>query len=105
MEHVHFGLVNGMSTRKGKVEFLEEIIDYAQVKMHEQMKRNEEKYSQVENPEETSDNIGITAIKIQDMSSKLVNNYDFNIDRMTSFEGDTGPYLQYVFISVACSGV
>ncbi len=32
---------------------------------------------------------------VQDMSGKRINNYPFDITRMTSFEGDTGPYLQY----------
>lgn len=32
---------------------------------------------------------------VQDMKGKRINNYTFDMDRMTSFEGDTGPYLQY----------
>jgi len=32
---------------------------------------------------------------VQDMKGKRINNYNFDMDRMTSFEGDTGPYLQY----------
>jgi arginyl-tRNA synthetase len=39
--------------------------------------------------------IGISAVMIQDMQSKRINNYKFDWSRMLSFEGDTGPYLQY----------
>ncbi len=63
--------------------------------MHDVMKVNEAKYAQVEDPERTADIIGMTAVKIQDMSSKRINNYNFDWSRMLSFEGDTGPYLQY----------
>jgi arginyl-tRNA synthetase len=70
LQHINFGLVQGMSTRKGTAVFLEQIIDEAKRVMHEQMKSNEDKYAQVEDPEKTSDIVGITAIKVQDMSSK-----------------------------------
>ncbi|KAF5310727.1 hypothetical protein D9619_007663 [Psilocybe cf. subviscida] len=102
--HVNYGLVQGMSTRKGTVVFLNEIIKEAGNVMHEQMQKNEEKYSSVENPEETALEIGITGVKIQDMAAKRVNNYTFNWDRMKSFEGDTGPYLQYAHVRLASIG-
>lgn len=70
LEHVNFGMVQGMSTRKGTAVFLEQIIEEAAKVMHEQMQSNEEKYKQIENPQETAQEIGITAIKIQDMSAK-----------------------------------
>jgi len=69
--------------------------------MHDQMKKNEEKYNAVENPEYVSQEIGITGIKIQDMAAKLIHSYDFNWDRMLSFEGDTGPYLQYAHVRLS----
>ncbi|KAF8645341.1 hypothetical protein AX16_007845 [Volvariella volvacea WC 439] len=99
--HVNYGLVQGMSTRKGTVVFLDEIIKEAGAVMLEQMKKNEDKYSAVEDPEETSLEIGITGVKIQDMAAKRINNYTFNWDRMKSFEGDTGPYLQYAHVRLA----
>ncbi|KAI9450849.1 arginyl-tRNA synthetase [Lactarius psammicola] len=98
IEHVNYGLVLGMSTRKGTVVFLEQIIREAASVMHEQMKKNQEKYAAVEDPEQTSLEVGLAAIKIQDMAAKRINNYNFNWDRMTSFEGDTGPYLQYAHV-------
>jgi arginyl-tRNA synthetase len=59
------------------------------------MRKNEKKYEQIEHPEKVADILGITAVMVQDMSGKRINGYDFNLEAMTSFEGDTGPYLQY----------
>ncbi|PWW72533.1 arginyl-tRNA synthetase [Tuber magnatum] len=95
LSHVNFGMVLGMSSRRGTVVFLDDILADARDKMHEVMRKNEEKYKQVEDPEMVADVIGRTAVMIQDMSGKRINNYTFDMARMTSFEGDTGPYLQY----------
>lgn len=95
LEHVSFGMVLGMSTRKGTVVFLDDILNEARDVMHEQMKSNEAKYALIEDPLYVSDILGITAVKIQDMAAKRIGNYKFEWSRMTSFEGDTGPYLQY----------
>lgn len=94
-QHINFGLVNGISTRKGTAVFLEEILDEAKKTMHEVMQKNEKKYSQIDNPDYVADVIGMSAVRIQDMAARRVKNYDFEIARMCSFEGDTGPYLQY----------
>ncbi|KFG86593.1 arginyl-tRNA synthetase [Metarhizium anisopliae] len=94
-QHINFGLVLGMSTRKGTVKFLDDILKDCADHMHETMKKNEEKYAQVENPDATADTLGISSVMVQDMSGKRINNYTFNMEAMTSFEGDTGPYLQY----------
>lgn len=93
--HVNFGMVKGMSTRKGTAVFLDQILEEAKATMHQVMQKNEEKYAQIEDPESVSDTVGISSVMIQDMSAKRINDYDFSWDRMTSFEGDTGPYLQY----------
>ncbi|KAI1181220.1 arginyl-tRNA synthetase [Nemania sp. FL0916] len=95
LQHVNFGLVQGMSTRRGTVRFLDDILRDVGEKMHDVMRGNEAKYKQVEDPEKTADVLGISAVLVQDMSSKRINGYTFDMDRMTSFEGDTGPYLQY----------
>jgi arginyl-tRNA synthetase len=85
----------GMSTRRGNVKFLDDILLDVGEAMHDVMRRNESKYQQVDEPEKVADVLGISAVMVQDMSGKRINNYPFNIERMTSFEGDTGPYLQY----------
>ncbi|RDA84742.1 hypothetical protein CP532_6931, partial [Ophiocordyceps camponoti-leonardi (nom. inval.)] len=94
-QHISFGLVQGMSTRKGTVKFLDDILRDVGDHMHEVMKKNEDKYSQVEDPAKTADILGISSVMVQDMLGKRVNGYKFDLQRMTSFEGDTGPYLQY----------
>ncbi|KAJ3275869.1 hypothetical protein HDV01_006735 [Terramyces sp. JEL0728] len=97
--HISFGMIkskNGtLSTRKGNVVFLADILDQVQEEMHNVMKKNETKYAQIQDPVRVSDVIGMSAVKIQDMAARRIKDYDFDIDRMTSFEGDTGPYLQY----------
>ncbi|KAK3297742.1 uncharacterized protein B0H64DRAFT_441177 [Chaetomium fimeti] len=95
LKHVNFGKVMGMSSRLGKVQLLSDILDNCGSAMHDVMRTNAVKYAQVEDPDAVADTIGITAVMVQDMSGKRINNYPFDINRMTSFEGDTGPYLQY----------
>jgi len=93
LEHVNYGLVQGMSTRRGTVVFLEDIIREAGTVMHDQMKQNEAKYAAVTDPEGTAREIGISAVKIQDMAAKRIGNYNFAWERMTSFEGDVRALL------------
>jgi len=95
LEHVNFGMVKGMSTRKGTVVFLDNILEEAKDKALTVMKGDQVKYSRIEDPEKVADLIGVSAVMIQDMKSKRINNYEFDWNRMLSFEGDTGPYLQY----------
>jgi len=93
--HINFGMVKGMSTRKGTVVFLQEILEEAKTTMLEVMRKNEKKFSEIEDPEYTADIIGISAVLIQDLSARRIKDYAFEWSRMTSFEGDTGPYLQF----------
>ena len=95
VSHVSFGLVLGMSTRRGTVKFLDDILRDVADKMHEVMKKNETKYAQITDPASVADTLGISSVMVQDMTGKRINNYHFSMDAMTSFEGDTGPYLQY----------
>lgn len=95
MQLVEFGKVQGMSTRRGTVKFLEDVLDECATSMHEVMRRNAEKYGQVDDPDAVANILGISAVMVQDMKGKRINNYPFDIEKMTSFEGDTGPYLQY----------
>ena len=99
-QHISFGMVKDpkgqtMSTRKGTVISLADSLDGARDFMHDVMRKNQEKYDQVQDPESTADILAISAIIVQDYSGKMVNGYNFDMQKMTSFEGDTGPYLQY----------
>lgn len=69
-QHINFGLVLGMSTRKGTVKFLDDILRDVGEKMHEVMQKNQAKYEQVENPLATADILGISSVMVQDMSGK-----------------------------------
>lgn len=95
LEHINFGMVQGMSTRKGTVIFLDNILEEAQQQMLSVMSKNDLKFTQVKNPSEIAYLIGTSAVMIQDMQSKRKNNYKFKWERMLTFEGDTGPYLEY----------
>ena len=71
LSHVSFGRVQGMSTRKGTVVFLDDILRDVGDKMHDVMKKNEGKYQQVIDPEKTADILGISSVMVQDMSGKM----------------------------------
>ncbi|KAF2163375.1 hypothetical protein M409DRAFT_26412 [Zasmidium cellare ATCC 36951] len=99
-KHISFGMVKDpkgqtMSTRKGTVISLADSLDGVKDYMHDVMRKNQEKYEQVQDPEATADTLAISSIMVQDYSGKMVNGYNFDMAKMTSFEGDTGPYLQY----------
>jgi arginyl-tRNA synthetase len=72
LNHINFGMVLGMSTRKGTVVFLEDMLAEAKDVMFDVMKKNEKKFANVENPEEVSDKIGMAAVIIQDFSSRRI---------------------------------
>ena len=60
------------------------------------MKQSEKsKFAEISDPKKTADIIGMSAVFIQDMSGRREKGYTFDLKRATSFEGDTGPYLQY----------
>ncbi|RKO96380.1 anticodon-binding domain of a subclass of class I aminoacyl-tRNA synthetase, partial [Caulochytrium protostelioides] len=98
-QHLNFGLIKSkdgsMSTRRGKVVFLQDIIDQTQEEMHDVMKANEAKYAHIADPLAVADNVAVSSIVVQDMSARRHLDYEFDWGRMLSFEGDTGPYLQY----------
>ncbi|ELA46757.1 arginine-tRNA ligase [Vavraia culicis subsp. floridensis] len=95
LEHISFGMVNGLSTRKGNLVFLEDIIDAAKEAMHNTMIKNKAKYDEIENVEDTCTTLAVSAMIIQDFGAKRAINYTFDMKRNTSSEGETGPYLQY----------
>lgn len=95
-EHLDFGLFRfpegKMSTRKGKVIFLEEVLDQA-IKLAEKI--IEEKNPNLKNKKEVAKEVGVGAIIFGDLSNDRIRNVDFSWERMLSFEGETAPYLQY----------
>ncbi|XP_030577371.1 putative arginine--tRNA ligase, mitochondrial [Archocentrus centrarchus] len=92
--HVSFGLVQGMKTRAGEVVFLEDVLDEARARMlHNMSQSNTTK--ELENPEDTAEKVGISALIIQDFKGPLQSDYKFDWDRMLQAQGDTGVFLQY----------
>ena len=96
MQHSNFGMVKGMKYQEGdRWSFWRTFLDEARDVMHGVMQSNPEKYAEVENPLAVSDVLAVSAIMVQDMAAKRIKDYDFKLERVTQFEGDTGPYLQY----------
>jgi len=94
--HIPFGMVKGMSTRKGTAIFLDDILGEAQQTMLTTMQANASKLEELDaDPNSVADIIGVSAVVAQDFSARRIKDYDFEWARMTSFEGHTGPYLEY----------
>ena len=102
-EHLDFGLFRfpegKMSTRKGKVIFLEEVLDQA-INLAEKI--IEEKNPTLKDKKEIAKEVGVGAIIFGDLSNDRIRNVDFSWERMLSFDGETAPYLQYTHAR-ACS--
>ncbi|MFE8702974.1 arginine--tRNA ligase [Cytobacillus sp. FJAT-54145] len=96
MIHVPFGLYmkNGkkMSTRKGRVILLEDVLKEA---MELAQKNIEAKNPNLENKESIAHAVGVGAIIFHDLKNDRTNNIEFSLEDMLTFEGETGPYLQY----------
>ena len=94
--HVDFGLFRfpegKMSTRKGQVIFLEEVLNKA-IELAEKI--IEEKNPTLQNKKEVAVMVGVGAIIFADLSNDRIRDIDFDWNRMLSFEGETAPYLQY----------
>ncbi len=106
--HIGFGTVNGKDgkpykTRQGGVPRLEDLIAEIQEEMLRKIKENSKaKGYEVEEDEavRTSRIVGLAAIKYGDLSNQPAKDYIFDIDRFTSFEGDTGPYILYTIVRI-----
>lgn len=96
MTHVSFGLVTKerqkLSTRKGNIILLEPTIAEAVSRAKAQI---EAKNPNLANKEEVAHAVGVGAIKFYDLKTDRNNGYDFDLEAMVSFEGETGPYVQY----------
>lgn len=94
--HVAFGRIHGMSTRKGQVVQLNDVLDEAKelaaVKVRENIEAGR---IHTDNPDALSEQIGLGAIAFGDLKHKRASDYTFDWNEVVSFEGHTGPYLQY----------
>lgn len=94
--HVPFGMVSlesgTMSTRKGRVVFLEDVLKNA---IDKTLKIIEERNPDLENKEEVAKQVGIGAVVFQELFNSRIKDYVFSWEETLSFEGETGPYVQY----------
>lgn len=106
--HIGFGTMNGKDgkpykTRQGGVPRLENLIAEINEEMLRKIKENgETKGYHVEEEEAvaTAKIVGLAAIKYGDLSNQPAKDYVFDVERFTSFEGDTGPYILYTIVRI-----
>lgn len=104
LKFLGFGTMNGkdgkpFKTREGGVMRLENLITSINEEMYNKMKQNRESISE-EEAIATSKIVALSAVKYGDLSNQASKDYVFDIDRFTSFEGDTGPYLLYTIVRI-----
>ncbi|MFD2305894.1 arginine--tRNA ligase [Enterococcus termitis] len=96
MHHVPFGLITQggkkLSTRKGKIVLLEEVLNEAVNLANNQIM---EKNPDLPNREEVARQVGIGSVIFHDLKNDRLNNFDFVLEEVVRFEGETGPYVQY----------
>lgn len=94
--HVPFGMValesGTMSTRKGRVVFLEDVLRQAIEKTKDIILT---KNPNAENVDEIAKQVGVGAVVFQELSNSRIKDYTFSWDKTLSFDGETGPYVQY----------
>ena len=100
--HGPFGLVSledgTMSTRQGRVVFLEDVLNRAVEQTREIIK---EKNVNTDSIDETAHMVGIGAVMFQELSNNRIKDYVFSWDKVLNFEGETGPYVQYTHARAA----
>ena len=103
MVHVPFGMMlkdgKKMSTRKGKVVLLEEVLNESIAMARHNI---EEKNPNLKNKDQVAKQVGVGAVIFHDLKNNRMNDIEFSLEEMLRFEGETGPYVQYTFAR-ACS--
>lgn len=98
--HVGYGTMNGkdgkpFKTRSGDTIKLEDIINMVTSKADEKLKSNG-----LNEAQKTAEEIGVGAMKFGDLSNEVTRDYVFDLDAFMSFEGKTGPYIQYTAVRI-----
>ena len=102
--HIGYGTVNGsdgkpFKTREGGVPRLEKLIEEIDDEMYRKIRESRKELSD-EEARKTADIVGLAALKYGDLSNQAAKDYVFDVDRFTSFEGDTGPYILYTIVRI-----
>ena len=101
LKFIGFGTMNGkdgkpFKTREGGVMRLETLVSEINDKMYEKIMEN--KTMDEAEARKTAQTVALSAIKYGDLSNQASKDYIFDIDRFTSFEGNTGPYILYTIV-------
>jgi arginyl-tRNA synthetase len=103
MVHIPFGMMlkdgKKMSTRKGKVVLLEEVLNESISMARHNI---EEKNPNLTNKVAVAKQVGVGAVMFHDLKNFRMNDIEFSLEEMLRFEGETGPYVQYTYAR-ACS--
>ena len=98
MIHVPFGLITyegkKLSTRQGNTVLLEEVLNEA---IRLAKKQIEQKNPDIEDKDEVARKVGVGAVVFHDLKNNRLNNFDFKLEDIVQFEGETGPYVQYTY--------
>lgn len=105
MVHVGFGTVNGVDgkpyrTREGGVARLRDLLADAVGKARQRIETDDPAIDR----DLLAEEVGLAAVKWADLSTLRLSGYSFNLDRMMSFEGNTGPYIQYACVRIGAIG-
>lgn len=96
LEHISYGLISldsgKMSTRKGSIIYLDELLDEAKNRTLEIIN---ERNPELPDKELVADQVGIGAIIFNDLYNNRIKDVTFSFEKMLNFEGETGPYVQY----------
>lgn len=96
IHHIPFGLITEggrkLSTRKGHIILLEEVLDNA---MQLAKKQIAEKNPTLANADKVAEQVGVGAVVFHDLKNERLNSFDFDLEEVVRFEGETGPYVQY----------
>ena len=101
LEHVSYGMVRlksgKMSTREGTVIKLEDLLNEAIARVK---KIIEEKDPELENKDEVARKVGIGAVVFNNLSTSRIKDQVFDWNEVLSFQGETGPYIQYTYVRI-----
>lgn len=103
LTHIGYGTMNGkdgkpFKTREGGVMRLDNLIKGVNDEVYNKIMEN--RSMEEEEAREIASKVGLAALKYGDLSNQISKDYVFDIDRFTSFEGDTGPYILYTIVRI-----
>ncbi len=103
LTHIGYGTMNGkdgkpFKTREGGVMRLENLIKSVNEEVYNKIMEN--RSMEEEEARQIAAKVGLAALKYGDLSNQVSKDYIFDIDRFTSFEGDTGPYILYTIVRI-----